>query len=280
MKVDFLESRKPADFAPNIEALLDRGCDIILGGGVGLADTLRTAAEAHPSRSFVAVGFEYRTPPDNVLSLTFDMAQPAFLAGYLAAGMTETGKVGAFGGLNTSSVTRPLNAFWSGVQRYNRHRKRGVRVVGWDPANPDAGLLPGRESRVLGRRLAQRLIRRGAGIIMPVAAQGGLGAADAARAAGDVGIVWVGSDGCRAVAAFCDLIVTSVVANVDQAVVAAIRDLISGGRGAGLYVGTLQNGGVGLSQAMEGVPGKLRADVAALRRAVIEGRVHVTVPHG
>ena len=38
----------------------------------------------------------------NLKPLVFDTAQAAFLAGYLAAGMTKTGKVGTFGGMPRS----------------------------------------------------------------------------------------------------------------------------------------------------------------------------------
>ena len=44
------------------------------------------------------VDFNYTPPLKNVDALLFDTVQDGFLGGYLAAGMTKTGKVATFGG--------------------------------------------------------------------------------------------------------------------------------------------------------------------------------------
>ena len=40
-------------------------------------------------------------PLTNIDQLTYNTVQDAFLGGYLAAGMTKTGEVGTFGGIET-----------------------------------------------------------------------------------------------------------------------------------------------------------------------------------
>ena len=59
------------------------------------------------------------TPPGNVDSLVFNTVQDGFLGGYLAAGMTKTGKVATFGGQKLPTVTIYMDGFWDGVQYYN-----------------------------------------------------------------------------------------------------------------------------------------------------------------
>ena len=44
--------------------------------------------------------------------LLFNSAQSSFLAGYLAAGMSESGKVATFGGLAIPSVTSFMDGYW------------------------------------------------------------------------------------------------------------------------------------------------------------------------
>ena len=51
--------------------------------------------------------------------MQFDTAQAAFLAGYLAAGYSKTGKVATYGGLKIPPVTIFMDGFADGVAHYN-----------------------------------------------------------------------------------------------------------------------------------------------------------------
>ena len=51
----FLESQSEADFAPNIQALIDQGCTLIVTVGFLLGDATATAAEANPDQLFAIV---------------------------------------------------------------------------------------------------------------------------------------------------------------------------------------------------------------------------------
>ena len=67
-----------------------------------MADATQSAAKAHPSQKFAIVDYSYARVPDrpgsNIDALMFNTVQDGFLGGYLAAGMTKTGKVATFGG--------------------------------------------------------------------------------------------------------------------------------------------------------------------------------------
>src|SRR5262245_63184769 len=93
----FLESSSDADFEPNIQAFVDQKCSLITTVGFLLGDATLAAAQANPDQNFSIVDYAYDNPPPNINQLTFQTDQAAFLAGYLAAGMTKTGKVGTFG---------------------------------------------------------------------------------------------------------------------------------------------------------------------------------------
>jgi len=120
----------------------------------------------------------------NVLGLTFATDEAAFLAGYLAAGMTKTGKVGAFGGIKIPTVTIFMKGMEAGVKYYNQQHGTSVELLGWETA-ADEGLFTGNfESTDDGRRFAESLMDEGADIIMPVAGPVGLGSAAACQERG------------------------------------------------------------------------------------------------
>ena len=58
----------------------------------------------------------------NLKPLVFNTAQSSFMAGYLAAGMSQTKKVGTFGGLKIPTVTIFMDGFAQGVEHYNTRR--------------------------------------------------------------------------------------------------------------------------------------------------------------
>ena len=64
--------------------------------------------------------------------LLFNTAEAAFLAGYLAAGMSKTGTVGTFGGLRSRPSTVFMDGFAEGVEKYNEDNGADVKVLGWD----------------------------------------------------------------------------------------------------------------------------------------------------
>ena len=107
-----LESQSDADFEPNIQAHIDADCDLIVTVGFLLGDATAAAAEANPDQQFAIVDFDFFDVDagedvtfDNVRELTFATDEAAFLAGYVAAAVSETGVIGTYGGINIPTVT-------------------------------------------------------------------------------------------------------------------------------------------------------------------------------
>ena len=88
--------------------------------------------------------------------------QPGFLNGYLAAGISKTGKVGTYGGIQFPAVTAFMDGFYDGVQHYNQVKgAKSVEVLGWDPTT-QTGLFAGNfDSTDDGRRLGEKPAGRG-----------------------------------------------------------------------------------------------------------------------
>jgi basic membrane protein A len=276
IKASFLESQSQQDYEPNIQAELDAGCSLIVTVGFLLGDATAKAAKKNPDQSFAIVDFAYDPEPANVLGLTFQTDQAAFLAGYLAAGMTKSGKVGTFGGLNIPPVTIFMNGFWAGIQKYNQDNAADVQLLGWDAAKQDGTFTGDFENQDNGRRVTEDLISEGADIVLPVAGPVGLGAAAAAQDAGNVNLIWVDTDGCVSASEYCSLFLTSVMKNMDVAVFDAMKAVVDGTFQGGVYSGTLENGGVGIAPYHDfdsTIPSELKAKIDELEQGIIDGTV-------
>jgi len=64
-----------------------------------------------------------------VLGQVFATDQAGFLAGYLAAGVTKTGKIGTFGGIQIPTVTVFMDGYALGAQAYNERHGTNVEVL-------------------------------------------------------------------------------------------------------------------------------------------------------
>jgi basic membrane protein A and related proteins len=271
----YLESQQQTDYEKNINAFLEEGCDLIVTVGFLLGDATKAAAEANPDQNFSIVDYGYDPVIPNVLALTFKTDEAAFLAGYLAAGATKTGKVGTFGGLPIPTVTIFMDGFYNGVQYYNEKNGTDVQVIGWDPATQQGLFTNNFESTDDGRTMGETLLNEGADIIMPVAGPVGLGAAEAVKTAGNAWIVGVDTDWTVSAENYKDIILTSVLKNMDVAVLDATKQVADGTFKGGFYSGTLKNDGVGISKPNAVVSADLQKAVDQLKQDIIDGKVPV-----
>ncbi len=137
IEAKYLESQQQSDYAKNVQQFLDEGTDLIITVGFLLGVDTAKFAMANPEQKFAIVDYSFPdcwpganvgndcgTDQDlaNVRGLTFQTDQAAFLAGYLAAGMTTTGNVATFGGLPIPTVTIFMKGFEAGVKYYNAQK--------------------------------------------------------------------------------------------------------------------------------------------------------------
>jgi basic membrane protein A len=272
----YLESQEQADYEKNIQAFLQADCNIIITVGFLLGDATQSAAEANPDQPFSIVDFAYDPTIPNVVGQVFNTDEAAFLAGYLAAGMTQTGVVGTFGGLQIPTVTVFMDGFSYGVDYYNQQKGTSVEVKGWDPAS-QTGLFAGNfESTDDGRRLGESLMDEGADIIMPVAGPVGLGTAAAAQERGGVMVIGVDADWVLTNPDYEAITLTSVMKNMDVTTLNVIKSVMDGSFQGGVTVGTLENGGVGLAPFHDfdsQVPQDLKDELDTVSQGIIAGDI-------
>ena len=283
-----LESQAETDYATNIQSFIDQGCNIVVTVGFLLGDATMEAANANPDTPFTIVDYAYGENEDgtpqiannNVLGQVFNTDEAAYLAGYLAAGMSKTGIVGTFGGINIPPVTIFMDGFYRGVQKYNADNGTEVEVLGWDPAKQKGLFTENFESLDDGRTFAQNLVDEGADIVMPVAGPVGLGSAALASELGPdkLMIIGVDSDQFESDPQNASVYLTSVLKNMDVTTFNAIKAVVDGTFEGGVTVGTMENGGVGLAPFHDfdsAVPQELKDQIETIKAGIIDGSIDV-----
>ena len=282
ISVKFSQSTSPSDYTPIINTFLSQKCNIIVTLGFAMGDATKAAATAHASQKFSIVDFTYSPTLPNVDALVFNTVQDGFLGGYLAAGMSKTGKVATFGGQEFPTVTIYMDGYWDGVQYYNQKHGTHVQVLGWNEQTQKGSFTGDFTNQTKGQTLTQTFISEGADIIFPVAGNVGLGAAkavqqaDAAAGSQKVNMEWVDLDGCVSAPQYCKYFITSVEKGETTAVKTAVLAAASGSFKGGNYIGTLANGGVALAPFHDydsKVPASLKAELQQISTGIQNGSI-------
>lgn len=281
IKTGKVESNSDAEYADNIKLMLKQKCDEITTVGFLLADATLAAAKANPKVDFAIIDNSFvnakgkNLAPKNLKALTFDTAQPSYLAGYLAAAESQSGIVGTFGGQNIPTVTIFMEGFRQGIEKYNKDNGKDVKLIGWDGKN--GSFTDDFENKSKGQTIAQQEIQQGADIIFPVAGTAGLGGLQAAKDA-NLRAIWVDTDGYVSAPEYKDILLTSVMKRVDTATETAIGDAIHGKFNNTPYVGTLENDGVALAPYHDfdsKIDQSVKDKIDQLKQQIIDGSIKV-----
>ncbi len=275
-EIKFLESTSEADYNRNIQTFINEKCDLIVTVGFLLGDATEAAAKANPKQKFAIVDFAYDPVIPNVAGIVFAIDEATMLGGYLAAGMSKTGKVATFGGIDIPPVRTFMEGFAAGVNYYNKQKGKNVQLLGWDPKKKSGSFTGDFQDTAKGRQVTEGFIQEGADVVMAVAGPVGLGAAAAVQDA--EGVMFIGVDVDQAISApeYRDVMLSSILKRIDNGVKGAIRSALEGRFKGGVQVNTLKNEGVGLAPYHEfenDVPQELDAEIDALRQAIASGQV-------
>jgi WD40 repeat protein/transcriptional regulator with XRE-family HTH domain len=267
-----LQSASTSDFEKNIKEFLRGDCDLIIGLPP-MMDAIQVLAEANPNRKFMFADFPYDPPINNIWSQVYAVDQAAFLAGYVAASVTETGKVGLFGGIDIPPVTDFMHGFALGVNYYNTKNGTNVEVLGWDIQKQEGLFVGDFCCAAEGRQITQQLLDQGADVILPVAGtSAGTGALYAVKTHGDAFLIGVDTDWAITNPEYADIILTSIKKNYDVSVVRSVAAFVGGTFSGGEHVGTLETGEVSLAPFHEFdslISGKVKADVEQIKKDII-----------
>lgn len=244
-----LESTSEADYQPHIETCLAQGAQHIVTSGFKLAGATETFAAQNPNVQFTIIDFA--SVGANVTGLEYQTDEAAFAAGYLAAGVTQTGVVATYGGANIPTVAIFLDGFARGVAHYNEVKGTSVELIGWNVETQD-GQFTGvfNPADPIVRATCEAQLDENADIILPVGGAINLPCGTAIQDRNiDGALIGVDADAFEAMPAeFKDLwlvtILKGIAIQVQRSIEAHADGTPSGGTS---LVGNLANNAVGLS---------------------------------
>jgi basic membrane protein A len=278
-EVKSIESSGPEDFAPNISAAVEEGCDLIFTVGFALADATNTGAQTYPDAKFVMIDDTSITQP-NVKVMAFNTQEAAYLAGYLTAGMTKSGKIGVFGGMAIPPVLTFGDGFGQGVEAYNQAKGTSVEILGFNKENPELSTMVGDfTSQDKAKAIAETMVNQGADILFPGAGAAGFGGIQVA-VENNLMFLWSDADGYYTLdTSFIPRLLTTVMKNIKTAVFDICTEHNSGNFSNAAYIGTIANNGIGLAPYHDlesEVPEDLKAEIADLEAQMRDGTLVIT----
>jgi len=292
IEAKFIQSDEASQYTPNLTEFASQGYDLVIASGFFLSADLAKVAAQYPDVKYSIVDMGYPDPfgvPEgvvgknecipNVMGQVFKTDQAAYLAGYLAAGMTKTGKIAYYGGAKIPSVTIFGVGFQMGMDAYNAAHDTKVVLLGWDNKTGEGSFTGDFGDLTKAKQAATSLYDEGADIVMGVGGIIGIPSFALARERGGYGI-WVDTDGYVRFPDDRDIMLTSIMKQMDQSqydLIKATKD----GKFAGCtnYIGDMANSGVGLGDYHDltsKVPDTLKAEIAALKAKIISGELKDT----
>jgi basic membrane protein A and related proteins len=266
-----------SDIREGMRSFLESGCDLII---LSTFDEVTIAMpDDHLDQRYVFVTTTYESVEwENVWSAVYAEDQPSFLAGYLAAAMTRSGKVGLFGGAPIPAVLKFMDGFALGVGYYNQQYHSQVELVGWSAGGDTSqGIFINFGDPESGYATTEELIARGVDIIFPVAGQWNMAAAsEAALTHEGVYVIGVDEDWAANYPQYASITITSVMKHLDKPVYWAMEAITHATFRGGLHLGTLENGGVGLApfykfEAL--IPEQVKQELEDIKQDIIAGKI-------
>ncbi len=281
----YSEAQGATDYAANIQRLIDEGCKTIVTVGFNQAQATVDATLANPDISFAQVDATWDEAtngktPANFTGLDFQIDEAATLAGYVAAGFSQSKVIGTYGGQQFPGVTRFMDGYYAGIKIYNEKKGATVKLLGWDAAKQTGTFVGGDNpwgDPAKGEQLAKTFEDQGADIVGPVAGATGNGTIKAMLAANKWAI-GVDTDQALSLAEYSKAILTSAQKVIDVAVLETIKKNSGGDTGGENFEGTLANGGVTLAPYHDldsQVPADLKAEVDQLKADIASGTIKI-----
>ena len=280
INANYIESKSADDYAPNLQACVDAEPDMIVCVGFMMSDACEASVKANPDIYYISIDIDWLTYP-NLLGVGAFMDQSSFLAGYVSAGMTKTGKLAGYTGFFGPVVQIFLDGFWLGMTKYNEVHGTSVEMLGYDPAAMDETAAIGSWIDVdAGRALSETFLDNGADIFYPVCGNVGVGTAAAildretANPEFKGYIFGMDQDWIETNPQYAPQILGSALKKMEVPVYNSIKSLVETGEwiGGKAYILTLENGGTAIAwNADADIPADLLAEAEAYIPKIISG---------
>jgi basic membrane protein A len=255
---EVIESRDAASYIPNLTQAAEQS-DLAVAVGFLLTEAVTEVANQYPDKNFLLIDSVSDAP--NVAGVLFKEQEGAFLAGVVAALMTESDQLGVVGGQKIPPVVRYVVGFEAGAKSIN----------------PDVDVVVGYADTfgdpALGKEMTLAQFNQGVDIAFPVAGATGIGSFDAAKELGEGHWVIAADRDQSQLGAEFQLLVAEK--GVDTALYFGAQQVVEGTFQGGVTSLGLAEGGVGLGSPNEAIPQDVLDVAAAYEQAIIDGSLVV-----
>ncbi len=266
-ETSFIETVSEADYAKNISTALEGQPEAVITVGFLLADATLAAAQANTGTSFIGIDQFQPEFPANYVGVLFNEDEGGYLAGVMAASLSQSGVIGVVGGReDVPPVVKLVNGYEAGAKSVNPDITV-LKIYNESFTAPDKGASD-----------AQQFIGEGADVIFGAGGQTGSGGVAAATEQG----VWgIGVDQDEYFSTFnggsapgADKLATSAVKRVDLGVFTQIVNLLKGDFAGGIFALTAENGGITYAPFHDAdVPDDVATAVEEARLGLADGSI-------
>lgn len=280
-------SYNPAEWTPTLEDMSDSGeFDIIIVGTWQMVDALAEIAPYYPEITYIiydtSMPFENGNL-DNVYAMTYKQNEGSFLAGALAAMVSEKAdlpysnpdskRIGLLGGMDIAVINDFLVGYIEGAQYIDPEMKVSTSYVGaWnDPAK--------------GKEFTMAMYRQKADVVFAVAGETGNGVLEAAKEMGkwslgvdsDMQLIYQEKD-----MEIVNHMLTSMLKNVDASVFRAVEKYLNGTLPMGQEEALgIAEGAVGLAEnkyfdAFLDANPEIKDQLEDIKAKILDGTITVT----
>lgn len=243
--VNYYESKQDSDYATNLDKAVDDGSAIVWGIGFAMSDAVNEAAEANPDVLFGSIEGTNTSGAENLIAVQFRSQEPSFAVGYIAARMSESGKVGFVGGMTGETIAAFEYGYKAGIEYANAEQGTNVTC--------QAQYAESFGDAAKGSSIAQKMIKDGCDVLFHAAGGTGVGMLEACN---DAGVWSIGVDADQA-AVFPDYttIIASALKRTDNVIVQVSNGLMDGSITGGdtIVMGAAEDA-VGLADTHDNLP--------------------------
>ena len=266
-ETSFIETVSEADYAANIATSLSSDPDFLVTVGFLITSDTEAAALDTPDVDFLGIDQFLLEYPPNMIGVLFNEHEGGFIAGAMAASLSQTGVVGVVAGReDVPPVVKFVNGYSQGAKSVNPDI-RVLEIYNESFNDPAKGASD-----------ANQFIGEGADVIFGAGGPTGSGGV---KAAAEQGLWGIGVDQDEYFTTFAggtapgsEFLATSAMKRVDLAVLdniaASIQDMYEGG----IYVLTAENNGITYAPFHDAdIPADVAESVEAVRAGLADGSI-------
>lgn len=259
-EIAYTENLTPDDIEAAYADYAANGYDVVIGHGYEFGDPAMDVAVDYPDTRFIVT--EGEVSAENVASYVTKCEEGGYIMGMLAAGMSESNKVGFVGPIQGASLVKIMNGFMDGAKEINPD----VEVqTAWTGSFTDTAL---------GKEAAQAMIDNGADVIGHCANESGTGAINAAKEAG----AYATGDSYDQNALAPETVLSSSVYHIPHVIEVAFGTVVDGSFKGGIYQLGMKEDAVSIGDfhgLSDKVPAELKTKIEEKMKAIKSGEFEV-----